>query len=128
MDLKLKEITWLRLVLLLIWTILVMLERGITQLIEVMEGRIFDKGSQSLSEGVNEESVGAARLLPPLSDEIVLTRIWPLLHREVNVSLLWRLRRVSRAWKGSVGTTLEWAAFEVVRVDSRVMSVPSRSW
>ena len=118
MDLKLKEITWLRLVSLLIWTILVMLKRGITQVIEVIEGRIFDKGGQPLHERVDEESIGEAKLLPPLSDEIVLNRIWPFLHREVNVSLMWRLRRVSRAWKRSVGTTLEWAALEVVRVDS----------
>lgn len=118
MDLKLKEITWLRLVSLLIWTLLVMLKRGLTQLIEVIEGRIFDRGSQSSSEEVRGETIGGARLLPPLSDEFVLTRIWPLLHREVNVSLLWRLRRVSRAWKESVATTLEWAALEVVRVDS----------
>jgi hypothetical protein len=34
------------------------------------------------------------------------------------VSLLWRLRRVNKAWKRSVGTSLEWAALEMVRVDS----------
>jgi hypothetical protein len=34
------------------------------------------------------------------------------------VSLMWRLRRVNRDWKKSVALTLEWAALEVVRVDS----------
>lgn len=118
MDLKLKEITWLRLVFLLVWTVLVMLKRGLNQLIEVIEGRVFDKGSQTLNEGVDEEPVQGAKLLPPLSDEIVLNQIWPCLHREVNISLLWRRRRVSKAWKESVGTTLEWTALEVVRVDT----------
>lgn len=61
---------------------------------------------------------GERTLLPPLNDELVLHRIWPLLHRRVNVSLLWRLRRVNRAWKRKVGTTLEWSALEMVRLDS----------
>jgi hypothetical protein len=34
------------------------------------------------------------------------------------VSLIWRLRRVSRAWKKSVAMTLEWAALEMVRINS----------
>ena len=95
-----------------------MLKRGITQLINAIEGRVFDRSGQSSSEGVRGRTVEAAKLLPPLSDEIVLTRIWPLLHRNVNISLLWRLRRVNRTWKESVATTLEWAALEIVRVDT----------
>jgi hypothetical protein len=62
--------------------------------------------------------IGEATLRPPLSDELVLSQIWPLLHKRVNVSLLWRLRKVNRAWKKKVGTTLEWAALEFVRIDS----------
>lgn len=118
MDLKLKEIIWVRLLSLLIWTILVMLKRGITQLIDAIEGRIFNRGGQSLSGGVRGRTVEVAKSLPLLNDEIVLTRIWPFLHRNVNVSLLWRLRKVNRAWKESVATTLEWAALEVVWVDT----------
>ena len=41
-----------------------------------------------------------------------------MLHKKVNISLLWRLRRVNRAWKKNVGTTVEWAALEMVRIDS----------
>lgn len=41
MDLKLREITWVRLVTLLVWTLLVMVKRGITQLIESIAGRVF---------------------------------------------------------------------------------------
>lgn len=57
-------------------------------------------------------------LLPPLSDQLVLSKVWSLLHKQVNVSLLWRLRRVNKAWKRSVSNSLEWAALEMVRVDS----------
>ena len=118
MDLRLKEVTWLRLVSLLLWTILVMIKRGVTQLIEVFENKAFDRSERSLSEALRSERVKAATLLPPLDDDLVISQIWPLLHRKVNVSLLWRLRRVSRAWKRSVSNTLEWSALEVVRVDS----------
>lgn len=120
MDLRLKEITWVRLLSLLLWTILMMLRRAVNQLInlliEVVERRVFDV-SDSEERG-REEPYGEATLLPPLSDELVLSRIWPRLHQRVNVSLLWRLRRVSRAWKGKVGTSMEWAALEMVRVDA----------
>jgi hypothetical protein len=119
MDLRLKEITWLRLVSLLMWTLLVMVKRGVSQLIDALESRVFDRSDQTPKEKeVGAEPVVGATLLPPLSDELVLTKIWPLLHRRVNVSLMWRLRRVSRDWKKSVAQTLEWAALEVVRVDS----------
>jgi hypothetical protein len=118
MDLRLKEITWVRVLSLLIWTILVMLKRGISQLIDAIESKIFDRGEQPLNEIIRGRTIGVATLLPLLSDKFVLTRIWPLLHRKVDVSLLWRLRRVSRAWKKSVAITLEWAVLEVVRVDA----------
>ena len=113
MDLKLREITWVRLWTLLVWTLLMMIRRGISQLIEVIESRIF----------VREEPVERARevrgtLLPPLDDELVWRQIWPVLQRRVNVSLLWRLRRVNRAWKARVGSSVEWAALEMVRVDA----------
>lgn len=57
-------------------------------------------------------------LLPPLDDELVLKQIWPLLHKRINVSLLWRLRRVNRVWKERIETTIEWATLEMVRVDA----------
>ena len=117
MDLRLKEITWVRLTL-LIWTILVILKRGISQLIDAIESRVFEISGQSLSEGVRGRTVETTAPLPPLSDELVLIRIWPLLHQKVNMSLLWRFRRVNRAWRDGVAMTLEWAALEMVRVDT----------
>lgn len=95
-----------------------MLKRGICLLIDVFEERVFDRGVQNPSEERLRREVKTTTLLPPLSDEIVLERIWPLLHKRVNMSLLWRLRRVSRAWRESVARSTEWAALEVVRVDT----------
>jgi hypothetical protein len=117
MDLRLRELTWVRLVTLLVWTLLVMIKRGITQLIEAIEGRIFVRSEPVVIAGRQGEELRRT-LLPPLDDELVLRQIWPLLHKRVNVSLLWRMRRVSRAWRERVGTTVEWAALEVVRVDA----------
>lgn len=94
-----------------------MVRRGITQLMDAIEGRVFDLSVSTPREGGQGGELGRT-LLPPLDDELVLKRIWPLLHRRVNVSLLWRLRRVSRSWKEKVGTSMEWAALEVVRLDS----------
>ena len=97
MDLPLKEITWVRLLSLLLWTVLMMLKQGITQLIDIVERRIFDVNVQAKEESSREKLIGEATLLPPLSDELVLSQIWPLLHKRVNVFLLWRLRKVNRA-------------------------------
>lgn len=118
MDLRLREITWVRLLSLLIWTILIMLKRGITCLIDAIEGRVFERVEQRSNREVGVRASGEATLLPPLSDELVVKRVWPLLHRKVDVSLLWRLRRVNRAWKSNVASSLEWAALEIVRVDA----------
>lgn len=95
-----------------------MIKRGISQLIEIIESRVFDVSEQNPKREEEEQERGGRTLLPPLSDEFVFSRIWPLLHRGVNISLLWRLRRVNRAWKEKVATTKEWAALEMVRVDS----------
>ena len=94
------------------------LARGITRLTEFVERRVFDVDIRSKRESDRDSLIGEATLLPPLSDELVFSQIWPLLHKKVNVSLLWRLRKVNRAWKKKVGTSLEWAALEFVRVDS----------
>lgn len=118
MDRRPKEMTWFQLLSLLLWTVLMMFERAITQLIELVEKRAFDVSGHAVGERGREEPHGEATLLPPLSDELVLSRIWPRLHQQVNVSLLWRLRRVNRAWRGKVSTSLEWAALEIVRVDT----------
>ena len=91
-----------------------MIKRGITQLIDVIKGRIFDVSERTPRGRDHEREVEERTLLPPLSDELVLRRIWPILHERVNVSLLWRLRRVNRAWREKVGTTVEWAALEMV--------------
>lgn len=95
-----------------------MLKRGITQLIERIEERVFERSAHPVSERNQEGEIEERTLLPPLSDELVLGRIWPFLHRRVDISLLWRLRRVNRAWRGKVAGSLEWAALEVVRVDT----------
>lgn len=119
MDLRLREVTWVRLLSLLVWTILMMLKRGLSQVIEVIERRVFVEINQTKKEERNQREDGEKfTLLPPLSDQIVLSKVWPLLHERVNVSLLWRLRRVNKAWKRSVSNSLEWAALEMVRVDS----------
>lgn len=95
-----------------------MLKRGVTQLIDLIEERVFDRSVPPLRETGRKRENGVATLLPPLSDELVLQRIWPLFHKRVNISLLWRLRRVNRAWRESVGRSLEWVALEFVRVDT----------
>ena len=95
-----------------------MLMKGITVLIEVVEKRVFQVNGRLFPEEGRGRSIVNSTLLPPLGDELVLTRIWPLLHQRVNVSLLWRLRRVNRAWKRSVGASLQWAALETVKVDT----------
>ena len=84
----------------------------------MFEERVFVKSVQNLSEEEQRREAKTTSLLPPLSDELVLERTWPLLHKRVNISSLWRLRRVSRAWRESVARSVEWAALEVVRVDS----------
>lgn len=73
MDLRLKEMTWIRLLSLLLWTVLMMLNRAITQLIEIVETRVFDVSGQEVREKGREELNGEATLLPPLSDELVLS-------------------------------------------------------
>lgn len=118
MDLRLREITWIRLLSLLAWTILVMIKRGISQFIEITEARVFVVSEQVAEEEFHRREVEGRILLPPLSDELVSERVWPHLQKKVNVSLLWRLRRVNRAWREKVGTTLEWATLEMVRLDS----------
>lgn len=69
---------------------------------------------------VHDESVmgrGQNRLLQFSSDSIVRKEIWTRLH--VTPSLLWRLRWVNRRWRRNVGSSLEWAALEIVRVDNK---------
>ena len=117
MDLRLRELTLKRLLSLLAWTLLVILQRGILLLIESYERRIFLRAESPLEAGIEGRS-GKATMLPSLSDDIVMSHVWPHLHEGVNISLLWRLRRVSRAWKRRVGATREWAALEMVRLDS----------
>ena len=68
MDLRLKEVTWIRLLSLLLWTVLMMLKRVITQLIEIVETRVFDVSGQEERVSGRGELSGEATLLPPLSD------------------------------------------------------------
>lgn len=117
MDVRLRELTWVLLLILLVWTVLTMIKRGVTQIIEVIEGQIFETSVPTLRESIRSRELRGT-LLSALEDEIVMRQIWPVLHKRVNVSLLWRLRRVNRAWRNQVGNTIEWAALEVVRLDS----------
>lgn len=91
MDLKLKKIMLKRLLLLLVWTMLVILKRGNSVLIEVIECCIFERTEPTPSGFVGNRKVGGATLLPPLSDKLVFSQMWPRLHRRVKISLLWRL-------------------------------------
>ena len=86
-------------------------------LIEVDEKRVFQMNDRSMRKEGPEGKGEKSMLLPPLSDELVLSRIWMLLRQRVNVSL-WHLRRVNYAWKRSVGESLQWSALEIVWVDS----------
>ena len=95
-----------------------LVKRGISQLIELIERRVLVSSEQTSIRGEQDLEGGERTLLPPLNDELVLHKIWPLLHRKVNVSLLWRLQRVNMTWRGKIGTTLEWSALEMVRLDS----------
>lgn len=95
-----------------------LLKRGISQLIDMIEKRVFVSSEQTSMGKEQDVEAEERTLMPPLNDELVLHRIWPLLHRRVSVSLLWRLRRVNRAWKRKIGTTVEWSALEMVRIDS----------
>ena len=117
MDLRQRELTWARLLALLLWTVLMMIKRGATQVIEMIEVWVFETDVPT-PETLNRERSLERTLLPPLDDELVSSRIWPLMHKRVNVSLLWRLRRVNRAWRERVGSSVEWAALEVVRLNS----------
>lgn len=107
----------MRLLSLLLWTLMVILKRGISFLIEAIECRVFQRTEQVQSK-LGSRVVDGATLLPSLSDELVFSQIWPRFHQIVNISLLWRLRQVSRAWREGVGTTLEWVALDMVRVDT----------
>jgi hypothetical protein len=79
MDLRLREITWVRLLSLLVWTILMMLKRGLSQLIDVVERRVFVESNQTKSEEKDQRGEGEeTTLLPPLSDQLVLSKVWPL--------------------------------------------------
>ena len=90
MDLKLKEITLIRLLSLLLWTLLVIFKQNISSLIEVIECHVFEKTEQALSVLAGRKIVKGVTLLPPLSDELVFSQIWPHFHWRVNISLLWR--------------------------------------
>ena len=65
MDLRLKEITWVCLLSLLIWTILVMLKRGVSQLIDAIESKVFDKSEQTLSEEIRGEGSRVCNSVAP---------------------------------------------------------------
>lgn len=95
-----------------------MIKRGASILIEKVECGVFEVSGQAPEKKSERGREELATLLPPLTDELVLTQIWPRLHKRVNVSLLWRLRRVNKVWREKVNLTLEWSALELVRVDS----------
>ena len=117
MGWRLREVTWVRLLALLLWTLLMMINRGITPIIEGIEDYVFVTSETKLREDDRKEKL-IGTLFPQLDDELVMRQIWPRLHKRVNVSLMWRMRRVSRAWKREIEKTIEWAALEIVRLDA----------
>ena len=92
-------------------------------MIEVIECHVFERTKQALSILAGRRVVEGAMFLPSLSDGLVFSQIWPHFHRRVNISFLWRLWRMNRAWKEGVGTTLEWAILDMVHLDT-----PSFVW
>ena len=75
MDLRLREITLKRLLSLLVWTLLVILKRGISVLIESIESCIFERIEPPPDRNAGRRRAGRATLLPPLSDELVFSHI-----------------------------------------------------
>ena len=66
MDLRLREVTWVRLLSLLVWTILMMLKRGLSQLIDVIERQVFVESNQTKKEEKSQRGEGEkVTLLPP---------------------------------------------------------------
>jgi hypothetical protein len=57
------------------------------------------------------------RMLLPLPDSLVTDVRWRHIPR--SISLMCRLRRVNRAWRDYIVTTVEWIALEFTKLDSR---------
>ena len=60
----------------------------------------------------------AGILLPGLADELVAEEVWPRMFIDPSLSLLFRLRRVSRSWFRFVESQLEWQALDFIRLDN----------
>ena len=61
------------------------------------------------------ENSGLLLLIPHL---VTTTTVWNKLRSPPSISLLYRLRHVSRGWKNFVSTTQEWAALEFTKLDT----------
>lgn len=66
------------------------------------------------------EAPSCAKLFPHVNDEILQISILLLLQKTVDVSLLWRVRRISEAWTYFVGDIREWTMLDVDWVDTPI--------
>lgn len=73
MDLRLREVTWIRLISLLVWTILMLLKRGISQLIDMIEKQVFVSSEQTSMGEEQDVEAEERTLMPPLNDSLCST-------------------------------------------------------
>lgn len=85
-------------------------------------------GTASSSYVVTPPASPTGELLPMLLDSITRGVLWDKLCLPRSISLLYRLRRVNRAWRDFVGTTIEWTALEVTRLDNPGYERFARKW
>ena len=57
-------------------------------------------------------------LIEGLSDAIVREHIWTKLKLPPSISLIYRLRRVSKSWRELINSNIEWVALEFIRRDA----------
>lgn len=73
-----------------------------------------------------------SKLLPGLPDSILRDHMWSRLMQKNPIAMLQRLRRVNRAWKQMVESTVEWTALEFTRLDTpgyhRYAADQTRKW
>jgi hypothetical protein len=68
------------------------------------------------------------QLLPLLLDSITTGVLWDKLRLPHSILLLYRLRRVNKAWHDFVGTTIEWTALEFTKMDNPGYLRFARKW
>ncbi|KAL2652777.1 hypothetical protein R1flu_020905 [Riccia fluitans] len=80
-----------------------------------VDGDLRENRRSEVAEERSSSSRTCCLLLPQLPNDVVESEIWPrLTHTPV---LLWNLRRVNRAWRNLVGSSVQWSALELVRIN-----------